>query len=141
MKHKKTMNLIEAAKEILSNQNNPMTLRQTYYQLVSKQIIENNKNEYQRLSSALVWARKQGIIKWEWIEDRTRQPKKVSMWLNLADFFDTVKRSYRKDIWVNQKNYIIVWLEKDALSGIFFRITRRYGVMLVVGKGYCYRQC
>ncbi len=52
MKQQKTLDLINAAKKILSVQN-PMTLRQTYYQLVSKRIIDNNKNEYQKLSSAL----------------------------------------------------------------------------------------
>ena len=135
MKQQKTLDLIEAAKEVLELQN-PMTLRQTYYQLVARHVIDNNKNEYQKLSLALVWARQAGIIPWEWIEDRTRQPRQVSMWSNLMSFFDTVKRSYRKNVWENQENYVVLWVEKDALSGIFQRIANDYGVTVVVGRGY-----
>lgn len=135
MKHQKTLDLIEAAKQILSSQN-PMTLRQTYYQLVSRHIIDNNKNEYQKLSNALVWARQKNIIPWNWIEDRTRQPRQVNMWADLSDFFESVKSSYRKDVWDKQENYVVVWVEKDALSGIFQRITEKYGVTLIVGRGY-----
>ena len=134
-KQQKTLDLISAAREILELQN-PMTLRQTYYQLVSKHIIENNKNEYQKLSNALVFARQQGIINWQWIEDRTRQPREVNMWSDLNDFFETVKKAYRRDVWETQDNYIVVWVEKDALSGIFQKITSKYGVTLVVGRGY-----
>ena len=134
-KQQKTLDLISAAREVLELQN-PMTLRQTYYQLVSMPIIDNNKNEYQKLSVALVWARKKGIIPWEWLEDRTRQPRQVSMWSNLTSFFDTVKRSYRKNVWENQENHVVLWVEKDALSGIFQRIADKYGVTLVVGRLY-----
>ncbi|MHB1546840.1 MAG: toprim domain-containing protein [bacterium] len=99
-------------------------------------IIDNNRNEYQRLSGALVYARQEGIIPWEWIEDRTRQPRTVSMWADLPDFFESVKSAYRKDVWESQENYIVVWVEKDALSGIFQRVVNQYGVTLVVGRGY-----
>ena len=134
-KQQKTLDLISAAKKILELQN-PATLRQTYYQLVAKHIIDNNKNEYQKLSNALVWARQQELIPWEWIEDRTRQPREVNMWSDLNDFFKTVKSAYRKDVWASQENYIVVWVEKDALSGIFQRIVNAYGVTLIVGRGY-----
>ena len=131
----KTRKLIEAAYEVLS-QYTPMTLRQCYYQLVSKHIIDNNLNEYKRLSNALVKARQEGIIPWEWIEDRTRQPRVVSMWRDLTGFLNTVREAYRKNIWPNQPSYLEVWVEKEALSGIFEAITNKYGVTLVVGRGY-----
>jgi len=38
----------------------PLTLRQVYYQLVSAGHIENNRQEYQKLSSVLVKARVDG---------------------------------------------------------------------------------
>ena len=132
---KKTLELIEQAYNIL-NEYNPMTLRQVYYQLVSKHAIDNKMSEYKRLSNALVRARQEGTIPWEWIEDRGRQPRGVSMWQGLPDFIETVKNAYRKDIWDSQPTYIEVWLEKDALSGIFADIVNQYGVTLCVGKGY-----
>ncbi|GFP21279.1 hypothetical protein HKBW3S06_00505 [Candidatus Hakubella thermalkaliphila] len=133
--HRKTLVLIEAAREVLIEYN-PMTLRQVYYQLVTRQVIDNCRSEYQRLSNALVKARQEELIPWEWLEDRVRQPQVVSMWQDLPDFLNTVKRAYRKDIWPSQSQYVEVWLEKDALSGIFSDITEEYGITLVVGRGY-----
>lgn len=131
----KTIALIVAAYSVLQ-EHNPMTLRQVYYQLVARQIINNKRSEYQRLSVALVKARQEGHIPWEWIEDRSRQPRSVSMWHDLPDFLETVKAAYRKDVWKTQSCYVEVWLEKDALSGIFSYITEEYGVTLAVGRGY-----
>ncbi len=131
----KTLALIEEARSVLSEYN-PMTLRQVYYQLVSRQVLENSRSSYQRLSRALVEARQQGLIPWEWIEDRVRRPREVGMWPDVADFLETIRHSYRKDVWESQPRYVEVWLEKDALSGIFEDITRAFGVTLVVGRGY-----
>jgi len=133
--HKKTIDLIEAAYDVLSEYN-PMTVRQVYYQLVSRHVIDNKLSEYQKVSRILTDARKEGLIPWDWIEDRVRQPRTISMWGNLQDFMSTVKHAYRKDIWNAQPVYVEVWLEKDALSGVFADITERYGVTLVVGRGY-----
>jgi hypothetical protein len=134
-KHEKTKTIIETAQSILAV-HNPMTVRQIYYQLVSRQVIENNRSQYQAVSNALVWARREGIIPWEWIEDRLRRPRAVSMWKGLSDFRDTVLRAYRKNVWSNQPGYLEVWLEKDALSGMFEDVLNPYGVILNVGRGY-----
>jgi hypothetical protein len=131
----RTLKLIEVAAAVLA-EHRPMTLRQVYYQLVSRHVIQNNRNEYQRLSNALVKARQEGIIPWEWIEDRTRKPRQPAMWANLRDFLETVRQAYRKDVWTSQSRYVEVWLEKEALAGIFEPITEEYGVTLVVGRGY-----
>jgi DNA topoisomerase VI subunit A len=56
-KHAKTVAILEAAVEVLTA-NKPMTVRQVYYQLVSRQVIENNRGQYQAVSNALVDARK-----------------------------------------------------------------------------------
>lgn len=69
--HRKTLDLIEAAREVLIEYN-PMTLRQVYYQLVARHIIDNRRSEYQRLSNALVKARQEELIPWGWMEDRVR---------------------------------------------------------------------
>jgi len=132
---KKTILLLEHTRKVLEEYN-PMTLRQVYYQLVAKHVIDNNKKEYNRLCNALVRGRQEGIIPWEWIEDRGRQPRAVNMWKDLPDFIDTVKTAYRKDVWDSQPVYIEVWLEKEALSGVFTDVTGEYGVTLCVSRGY-----
>jgi len=131
----KTKRLIEQAHEILSA-HNPMTVRQVYYQLVSRQVVENSRNRYQAVSDALVQARQRGLIPWTWIEDRLRRPRNVSMWDGLEDFAQTAASSYKLNVWDAQPVYLEVWLEKDALSGIFEDVLYRYGVTLNVGRGF-----
>ena len=133
--HDKTIKLIAAAHEILSGFN-PMTVRQVYYQLVSRQVIKNNRSQYQAVSIALVYARQERIIPWDWIEDRLRRPRSVGMWADLVDFSKTAVSAYRRDVWANQPGYFEAWLEKDALSGILEDVLNYYGITLNVGRGY-----
>ena len=132
---KKTLAVVAVARELLA-EHHPMTLRQVFYQLVSRHVIENRLARYNGLSRALVKARQEGLIPWDWLEDRLRRPRAVSMWDGLADFADTARRAYRRDVWASQAVYVEAWLEKDALSGIFEDVLRAYGVTLNVGRGY-----
>jgi len=134
--HKKTLKLIEIAYEILTAADGPMTVRQVYYQLVSKQVTENSALAYLSVSRHLVTARKRGLIDWDDIEDRLREPREISMWAGLGEFARTAQRSYRRDVWASQPEYLEAWLEKDALSGIFEDALDPYGVTLNVGRGF-----
>ncbi len=127
--------LRKAIRDVLSA-DNPMTVRQVYYQLVAAQLIENNRSQYQAISNLLVEMRRRGDVPWEWVEDRLRRPREVQMWPALADFISVVKRSYRRDVWVKQPTYVECWLEKDALSGIFEDVLEKYGVTLNAGRGF-----
>jgi hypothetical protein len=134
-KHAKTRRLLAEAGKILAA-HHPMTVRQLYYQLVSRQVIENNHGAYQAVSKALVAARREGTVPWAWIEDRLRRPRRVPMWAGLAEFAEAVELSYRRNVWPTQPGYVEAWLEKDALSGLFEDVLRPYGVTLNVGRGY-----
>lgn len=134
-RRKKTQEIIDAAYEVLS-EHHPMTVRQVHYQLVKDKLIENTRSRYQAVSRALRDARLKGEIPWEWIEDRMRKPRTLPMWADLSDFIETVRSSYRRDTWQDQPQYLEVWLEKDALSGIFEDVLAPYGVTLNVGRGF-----
>ena len=58
------------------------------------------------------------------------------MWSGLLDFAVTAAGWYRRDVWESQPVRIEVWLEKDALSGIFEDELDGYGVTLDVGRGF-----
>jgi len=118
-KHAKTQAMLDAAIEVLRQSDVAMTVRQVYYQLVSRQVIENSRSQYQAVSNMLVDARKDGVIPWNRIEDRLRRPRSVSMWDGPREFGAAVVAIYRRDVWPTQPGYCEVWLEKDALSGIF----------------------
>ena len=133
--HKKTLELIESARAVLAEYH-PMTVRQVFYQLVSRLVLENTEQQYKQLSRHLTTAREEGIIPDEWIEDRTRRPRDVSMWDGLDEFLSDARYWYRRNVWNTQPRYVVLWVEKDALSGIFEEIINEYGVTLVVGRGY-----
>ena len=96
---RRTLELIEAARLVLSDaQPLRMTLRQVLYQLVSGLVIVNTLSRYKALSDALVRARQDGTIPWEWMEDRNRRPRHVYMWASIADYADTVRLSYRRNV-------------------------------------------
>ena len=123
MRHKKTQAIIDAAYAILSDFS-PMTVRQVYYQLVSRQVVENSRSAYQGVSDALVAARREGIIPWYWIEDRLRVPRGLGDgWDSVEEYLDeqidSLVNGYSAAIWPGQPRYVECWLEKDALSGIF----------------------
>jgi hypothetical protein len=113
-----------------------LTLRQLYYQLVSRDIIPNKQNEYSKLSTILKEGRMSGIVDWDAIEDRLRQIDVPSAWSSPRQILETAKDTYRKNRMNGQDNYIEVWVEKDALSGVLSRVTYQYGIPIMVNRGY-----
>lgn len=113
-----------------------MTLRQLYYQLVSADILPNQQKEYAHLSRILKEARMAGLVDWEFIEDRVRVPKKHSQFDDIPDLIDAAVGSYRRDRWEDQDNFVEVWVEKDALSGVLWPICNEFHVTLLVNRGY-----
>jgi len=122
--------------EDFQSQGYKMTLRQLYYQLVSSAIIPNETKEYAKLSTLLTEARMYGYIDWDFIEDRIRVPKKHGEWDDIPDIVNSAIASYRRNRWIDQDNYLEVWVEKDALSGVLQPITEKYHVHLMVNRGY-----
>lgn len=131
--------VFEKVKEVVDefqSQGYRMTLRQLYYQLVSRDVIPNLASEYAKLSTLLTEARMYGYIDWDFIEDRIRVPKKHGEWNDIDHIVRSAIASYRRDRWQDQDNYLEVWVEKDALSGVLQPITERYHVNLMVNRGY-----
>lgn len=113
-----------------------LTLRQLYYQLVSREVIANNQKEYSKLSILLKKGRMAGIVDWDAIEDRGRQPKLPYSVDGVKDALNDTVEQYRIDRMKGQEKYIEVWVEKDALSNVFLRVTEQFHVRLMVNKGY-----
>jgi hypothetical protein len=126
-----TRELIDQANNILADIGNA-TVRQVYYQFVSRGWLENNQREYNRLGKNISRARNAGLVRWDAIVDRTRSTKHridYSPPQHLSNYgwgqLDKVRNSandiangYRINRWHTQPNYIEVWVEKDALVGV-----------------------
>lgn len=135
----KSRDLLEKCLSILNEYEQKsikVTLRQLYYQLVSRGYIPNIDKEYHKLSSLLTDARYNAIIDWDAIEDRIRIPHRHSQFDNILDLVQCAKNSYRLDRWNGQEYYIEVFCEKDAISGVLLPITEQWHVYLNVNRGY-----
>lgn len=118
----------------------PLTLRQVYYQLVGKGYIENNVSQYGMLSKLLKFARIDGYISWEDIEDRVRTYHDLTGWSSSGRFIraslEEFLTDYQRDLLQSQGTYIEIWIEKDALASIFTRVAQAYTVPVVVCRGF-----
>lgn len=113
-----------------------LTLRQLYYQLVSKDIIPNNDKEYAKLSNILKKGRMAGVVDWSAIEDRVRVPK-LPYWVHgVKDAINDTIEQYRLNRMNGQPHNIEIWVEKDALSNVLYRVSNKYHIRLMVNRGY-----
>lgn len=134
--NKKRLSVINSIIEEYRQEGYVLTLRQLYYQLVSRDIILNKKSEYAKLSTLLTKGRMAGIVDWNAIEDRNRIPY-IPYWVSgVEDAIEDTIRQYRLNRQKGQSYYIELWVEKDALSGVLKRITEYYHIRLIVNKGY-----
>lgn len=113
-----------------------LTLRQLYYQLVARDIIENSLKSYKRIGDLVSNARQAGLLDWGMIEDRNRETYANSHWETPGGILRSAAYSFRLDRWVGQKNYVEVFVEKDALSGIILPVCRDLDVKFTANKGY-----
>lgn len=114
----------------------PATVRQTYYQLVSRGAIDKTEAEYKTLVRLLGVMRRAGDVPFDWLADNTRWMRKPRTYRGLEHLLRSTADLYRRDLWQDQPAYVEVWLEKDALAGVLLDVTAQYDVPLMVTRGY-----
>lgn len=113
-----------------------LTVRQLYYQLVARDVIPNNLQEYKRIASIINDAKLAGQMDWDAIVDRTREFITQPHWSSGADIVEACVRSYDQDRWANQDVRVFVVVEKEALVGVLSRTCKKYDVPLLAARGY-----
>ncbi len=115
-----------------------LTLRQLYYQFVSRDLIKNTLQEYKKLGSVLNDARLAGLVDWSSIEDRTRnlQTFYFSALGSPSDILYSAASGHELDHWADQPNYCEVWIEKDALVGVIESVCNQWRVPYFACRGY-----
>ena len=124
-----SLELIQQANGIINTytaQGYQLTLRQLYYQFVSRDLLDNTVNNYKRLGSVINDARLAGLIDWNSIEDRTRNLESLAHWADPSEIVSAVAQQFRIDLWATQPNRVEVWIEKEALAGVFERVCNEY---------------
>lgn len=121
----------------------PITLRQLYYQLVSKGIIKNSMNSYKYLSRYMGTARESEIIDYDLFEDRTRYvlyPDTISVSIKPKDYLQKKIQQViiepEINLWGWQKYYVELWFEKDAMVSLFSNIGKERQIAVFPSRGY-----
>lgn len=135
-KRTEVLNTISGVIEAYKDQGYKLTLRQLYYQLVARDLIENSDRSYKRIGHILTEARYGGLVDWDAIEDRLRVPKLPYWVTGIPDAMRDTINSYRRNRQFGQDTYVELWVEKDALSSVLSRVTSKYHVRLMVNRGY-----
>lgn len=149
------INQVNSILEDFKAQGYDMTLRQIYYQMIAGDhfpatwidpvynkkhgLAPDTKNtikNYKRLGDCLNDARLAGHLDWLLMVDRTRALQGLAHWSSPEEIINAVAHQYRIDKWKDQKHRIEVWIEKDALSGVFDQICAEVDVPFFACKGY-----
>jgi hypothetical protein len=123
-----------------------LTVRQLYYQFVARGLLPSGQNEYKKIVDTLSKARYAGKFDNDLIEDRTRTVHKGSFTRNDDNVFrglDSAAEWIRqmpnwaldRDRWYGQSTHVSVWVEKEALAGIFETTCNALGVSWLACKG------
>lgn len=134
-----SLDLIRQCNEIVERyqrQHLRLTLRQLYYQLVSRNVIRNEEKAYKSLGGLVSDARLSGLLDWNAIEDRVRVPRLPTEFDDLDELAKAALASWRLPRWKSQENYVELWVEKDALSGVLRPLASEFHLTMMVNRGY-----
>ena len=123
-----------------------LTVRQLYYQFVARGLLPSGQNEYKKIVDTLSKARYAGKFDNDLIEDRTRTVhkgdftrddtrvgrgmNKAAAWIRQMPIW-----ALDRDRWYGQHTHVSVWVEKEALAGIFETTCNELGVSWLACKG------
>lgn len=113
-----------------------MTVRQVFYQLVSRGVVEKTERQYQKTVIRLMTEmRLSGDLPYEWVVDMSRQVQNTQTFDNVQDAIEHTAQFYRRSALKQSDVYVEVWCEKDALAGAMWDVTSDYDVPLMVSRG------
>ncbi len=113
-----------------------LTVRQLYYQMVARGIIENTERSYKKITNTVNQAKLAGLIDWDALEDRTRRFVERSAWKNAAHIMHNTAQGFHMNMWQNQGRRACVVIEKEALYGVFSGVCHELDVPLLCARGY-----
>jgi hypothetical protein len=114
----------------------PMTVRQVYYQAEVHGIVGKTDTDYDKVQDMLTDLRRGGQIPYEWIIDEGRFPRRPFTVEGIVAALNETRRQHRKDPWQDIPEYVQVWVEKNALIGVLQPVTDEYDVPLMSAVGY-----
>jgi hypothetical protein len=114
----------------------PMTVRQVFYQLVVRNVVEKTEEQYQgTVIRLLTDMRMDGAIPFAWIVDESRPRVVNRTYDTIADAARDTAKFYRRSALRECSDHIEIWSEKAALASIIRDAADDYDVPVIVTKG------
>lgn len=113
-----------------------VTLRQLYYALTVRGVLEKTETAYKRLAQITSAMRRAGVMPYSWIEDGTRITYAPTTYESAKAALQALAERYLESPWADAECAPEIWLEKDALAGVVYDVTYDYCVPLRVQRGY-----
>lgn len=114
----------------------PMTVRQVFYLLETRGVIEKTEAEYNGVVVRLLTEmRLTGEVPWNYIVDSSRRRLRNVTYDGINEAAERTARVYRRNALDLSPDYIEVWCEKEALAGVISQVTDEFDVPLIVSKG------
>jgi hypothetical protein len=133
---KADIDAIRAAIADVLERDHPMTVRQVFYQLVVRNVIEKTEQTYKgTVIRLLTDMRMSGDIPFAYIVDESRRTRQTQTFDGVTDALYETAQFYRRSALREADVYIEIWSEKEALSGIIWDVASDYDVPVVVSKG------
>src|SRR5262249_12278816 len=117
-------------------ENQPMTVRQVFYQAVVHNLVDKTEKGYNQVQDDLTKLRRSGELPYDLLVDEGRRTRKPYTVQGLAHALNDTRRDYRLDPWQEINGVVQIWLEKNALVGVIGEVTDEYDVALMVTVGY-----
>lgn len=133
---REAMSALRAALVSIIDEGRPMTVRQVYYQAVTRGLIEKTEQQYKAICRLLCLMRRDESISYDDIADNTRWMRKPRTYGSVEDALRETARLYRRQVWADLPSRVEVWLEKEALAGVLVGVTSKWDVPLMVTRGY-----
>lgn len=113
-----------------------MTVRQIFYLATVQGLVPKSERGYAAVQQQLVRLRREGLVDYSAIVDNTRRRIHTGGWDSPRGYLDHVSRGYSANLWLDQPRRVVLFLEKDALSGLVRQVTDVWQVPLYVSRGY-----
>ncbi len=114
----------------------PMTCRQVFYRAMVKGLVEKSEKGYLLSNTDLRILRRSGDIPYDFIVDNTREILRPKTYVSVEAALEEAADDYCKNLWHDAEEIVMVFVEKDALSGVLWPVTSRFDVPLIVARGY-----
>lgn len=137
----KTRTLLEQVNAVLVEYEAhlPLSVRQIFYRLVSAFGYEKTERAYNRLSEALVRARRAQLIPFDYIRDDAVVHVLPAWYAGIEDFWNVTVRSarrYRRHRQTGQRFHVELWSEAAGMVPQLARVADRFSVAVYSAGGF-----